>query len=110
MGLTSRSLRTAALALVALVLLAGCAAESLSTSASSTVEPSPATPSFTPGPASPIALSTPTPTAETAESYLNRGVASFKKGNYDQAIANYDRAIKLKPAYVIAYYDRGLAH
>jgi tetratricopeptide (TPR) repeat protein len=42
--------------------------------------------------------------------YLNRGIAQYKKGDYDQAIANYTRAIEINPNYAKAYFYRGLAY
>ena len=39
-----------------------------------------------------------------------KGVDWIKKGDYDRAIANYDRAIWLQPDYIDAYYNRGLAY
>ena len=32
------------------------------------------------------------------------------KGQYDRAIANYDKAIKLDPKFAIAYNNRGIAY
>ena len=34
----------------------------------------------------------------------------FNKGDYDQAIKDYDKAIELKPNYSDAYYNRGIAY
>ena len=42
--------------------------------------------------------------------YNNRGNAYFVKRQYDQAIAQYDAAIRLRPDFTAAYYNRGLAH
>jgi len=39
--------------------------------------------------------------------YGNRGLAYFKKGQYDRAIADYDTALKLNPKNAIVYYNRG---
>jgi tetratricopeptide (TPR) repeat protein len=39
--------------------------------------------------------------------YLNRGIEQYKKGYYDQAIANYTRAIEINPKFDVAYYNRG---
>ena len=36
-------------------------------------------------------------------------MAYYDKGDYDRAIADYDKAIQLKPDYAAAYYCRGLA-
>ena len=42
-----------------------------------------------------------------AETYYNRGLAHSKKGELDKAIADYTKAIELKPDYADAYYNRG---
>jgi tetratricopeptide (TPR) repeat protein len=45
--------------------------------------------------------------ADRAYARYSRGVAYAEKGDYDQAIADYDRAIQLKPDFGLAYYGRG---
>jgi len=40
----------------------------------------------------------------------NRGVAYYKKGDFDRAIADADRAIAVKPDLAEAYYDRSAAY
>ena len=42
--------------------------------------------------------------------YYNRGNAYADKGQYDRAIAEFDKAIKLNPKYALAYYIRGLVY
>ena len=42
--------------------------------------------------------------------YLTRGKASIEKGDYDGAIANYNKAIDINPRYAMAYYNRGRAY
>jgi tetratricopeptide (TPR) repeat protein len=37
--------------------------------------------------------------------YYNRGVAHRKKGNYDQAIRDYDEAVRQDPSIALAYND-----
>ena len=59
-----------------------------------------------PKPAKPLAQANQTISAET---YFLRGNASSDLGLYDLAIANYDKAIQLKPDYTDAYYNRGVA-
>jgi tetratricopeptide (TPR) repeat protein len=48
-----------------------------------------------------------------ATAYNNRGVAYRVTGKYmgdlDRAVADYDQAIRLKPGYLAAFYNRGLA-
>ncbi len=43
------------------------------------------------------------------EMYLKRGVAYYSKGNFNQAISDFNKAIKVDPNYSIAYLKRGLA-
>jgi tetratricopeptide (TPR) repeat protein len=45
--------------------------------------------------------------SETAQAHVARGVAYFKKGNYDQAIKDFDYAIELDPTNPFPFYDRG---
>ena len=45
----------------------------------------------------------------SAETYFLRGNASYDLGRYNLAIANYDKAIQLKPDYTDAYINRGIA-
>ena len=42
--------------------------------------------------------------------HSNRGIAYNKKGQYDRAIADYDKAIGLNPKYADAYNKRGLTY
>jgi tetratricopeptide (TPR) repeat protein len=46
----------------------------------------------------------------SAEIYSNRGVSYSKKGDYDLAIADFTRAMKLNPNAAIAYYNRGMTY
>jgi len=46
---------------------------------------------------------------QTAEAYLAHGDDCFSKGQYDAAIAEYTRAIELKPDFAAAYNNRGYA-
>ncbi|GHU59519.1 hypothetical protein FACS1894133_6470 [Clostridia bacterium] len=45
-----------------------------------------------------------------AEEYRNRGVLYGQVGEYDEAIANYTKAIELNPDYAMAYNSRGFAY
>ena len=44
-----------------------------------------------------------------AGAYYNRGNAYYDKHDFPNAIADYDHAIKLKPNYPLALFNRGLA-
>lgn len=44
-----------------------------------------------------------------AEAYFDRGMAYFKKGDNDRAIANFNKSIELDP-YKDAYFYRGMAY
>ena len=44
---------------------------------------------------------------ECAQTYYNRGLTHSKKGELKLAIADYTKAIELKPDYADAYYNRG---
>jgi lipoprotein NlpI len=46
---------------------------------------------------------------DAARAYNDLGMAYSAKGDYDQAIASFDQAIKLRPDYSEAFYDRALA-
>ncbi len=50
------------------------------------------------------------PTASLAVEYLDRGIGYATNGHYDQAIADYTKAIAIKPDYVHAYSNRGFAY
>jgi len=43
-----------------------------------------------------------------ANLYSDRGLVWYAKGRYDQAIADFDRAIKIDPDFASAYIDRGI--
>ena len=45
-----------------------------------------------------------------AEAYNNRGIAYVKKGQYDRAISDLNKAIEINPNLVEAYFLRGLAY
>lgn len=42
--------------------------------------------------------------------YTKRGTMYSKKGNYQEAIKAYDKAIEVNPSYAIAYYNRSVAY
>ncbi len=44
------------------------------------------------------------------EAYSNRGHVYIELGQFQEAVAECDRAINLKHDYAIAYYNRGTAH
>ena len=45
----------------------------------------------------------------SAETYFRRGYMKYESGDYQGVIAAFDSAIRLKPDYAEAYYNRGLA-
>src|SRR5262249_60612061 len=45
----------------------------------------------------------------SAVDYFNRGVAENANGDFEGAIADYNRAIELDPKYAAAYSNRGIA-
>ena len=47
---------------------------------------------------------------QDALAYNNRGYAYDDKGEYDQAIKDYGKAIELNPQYALAYNNRGYAY
>lgn len=42
--------------------------------------------------------------------FVNRGSEYRRRGNFDLAIIDYNRAIELNPNYPLAYYNRGLLY
>lgn len=45
-----------------------------------------------------------------AEAQTNAGVALHEEGHYEQAIAEYDKAVRSDPEFALAYYNRGVAY
>ena len=45
-----------------------------------------------------------------AKGYYNRGCAYGEKGQYDQAISDYNKALEINPRYAKAYNNRGYAY
>ena len=48
--------------------------------------------------------------AGDAETMLAQGEEAYRTGDYDKAIADYTAAIRLKPDYANAYYNRGAVY
>lgn len=48
--------------------------------------------------------------ADVAQFQFDRGLAFYRNGDFDQAIAAYSEAIRRRPAFAEAYYERGLTH
>jgi tetratricopeptide (TPR) repeat protein len=46
---------------------------------------------------------------EQASAFLNRGVLRLARGEHEQAIADFDMALKIQPNLSVAYNDRGIA-
>ena len=44
-----------------------------------------------------------------ATQYFNQGVEKYEVGNYQGAIADWNKAIEINPQDALAYYNRGLA-
>ena len=42
--------------------------------------------------------------------YVNRGLAHYNKGQYDEAISDYTEALKINPRYAETYVNRGTAY
>jgi tetratricopeptide (TPR) repeat protein len=47
---------------------------------------------------------------KSAQAYNDRGLTYRRKGEYDKAIADYDKAIQLNPKFAMAYSNRGTAY
>ncbi len=47
---------------------------------------------------------------DTADKYVQQGVAHFQKQEYDLAIQSYEQAIKLEPKNAVAYNLLGMAY
>ena len=47
---------------------------------------------------------------DSAEEYINQGLATNEDGNLEQAIVDYTKAIELDPNSVEAYFNRGIAY
>jgi tetratricopeptide (TPR) repeat protein len=62
-------------------------------------EPAPA-----PAPAPPLEIAPP----PDAKAFRERGIFAYRSGDLDNAIADFDRAIRLDPKFAVAYIDRGI--
>jgi len=47
---------------------------------------------------------------ETAEVYFNRGVDSSRKGDFREAVSDFNKAIDVNPEFVVAYLNRGFSY
>ncbi len=50
------------------------------------------------------------PAAYMAKAFHNRGLAAFNLGRFEEAIADFGRAIMLAPDFAYAHADRGMAY
>ena len=55
-------------------------------------------------------MTAPSNSIRTTPAFNNRGIVYDHKGEYDRAIADYDRAIELVPNDATAYNNRGVAY
>ncbi len=46
----------------------------------------------------------------TDDLYLHQGNSYYRKGKYNRAISDYNKALELNPKFAEAYYNRGLAY
>ena len=44
------------------------------------------------------------------DAFITRGLAYWRSGNYDQAVKDYDQALRLTPDSAEAFYNRALAY
>ncbi len=56
-----------------------------------------------------VGCATHQPVIKSADAYNNRGRAYYGKGQYDQAISDYNKAIEINPKHAMAYNNRGVA-
>ncbi|MCJ7542625.1 MAG: tetratricopeptide repeat protein, partial [Desulfobacterales bacterium] len=49
------------------------------------------------------------PRMEDVKNYNKQGISYGKKGQYDQAISNFNKALEINPKLAVVYYNRGLA-
>jgi tetratricopeptide (TPR) repeat protein len=50
------------------------------------------------------------PEVKVAQQYIDQGAADIEKGQYEEAISYFNKAIAIVPNVAEAYYNRGLAH
>jgi tetratricopeptide (TPR) repeat protein len=49
-------------------------------------------------------------TQQKAASYNSRGITYGQKGEPDQAISDFNKALEIEPKFALAYYDRGRSY
>jgi tetratricopeptide (TPR) repeat protein len=56
----------------------------------------------------PVPVSVPPPAAGDAKSFREHGIVSYRNGDLNGAVADFDQAIQLDPKFAAAYIDRGI--
>ena len=56
-----------------------------------------------------VLLSTQAEVAQSKQFFIKRGYTKFKKGDYQESITDFDKALEIDPQLVAAYYNRGNA-
>jgi tetratricopeptide (TPR) repeat protein len=69
-----------------------------------------ATPSVENKPPPLLVTKAPESTEKEAETYFNRGVTYSERGQWDQAIADFSKAIEINPKDSELYFSRGIAY
>ncbi len=60
-------------------------------------------------PAGAVGSGSPCRVPQSGGDYLDRGISRYLKGDFDQAVADFQQAIRLDPGCALAYLNRGIA-